>query len=356
MKKQIITLFAAVLAAIFVNIIAGAAIATVLGFSIITGAVAFVSYGVVINIVKHVTGQQEVKGLALAGLAKEIWLAELMKKLRFDTGFFSRARDLSAYVNNDVINFTEAGADPGVIEDYDHVDPLAVADDEDTPKTVSLKSFSTERSKITASAQQTRAYSIMTDRMERHATTLMQAMAKYAAYQWAPSANGTYTPIIRTSGATANSRKKITLQDVLDFEKALNNLDCPGNRIMVFNPTDLGDLKAEDKNLFKSFTPDQMQQGFPLFSLTCYVTTATPRYATDGAPARKAWSAANEDTDLLSSFGFIENEVCRAGGSIEVFKTLATAEFQADFISTRAAFIAATMRGKYVGAIVAKSA
>ena len=357
MKKQTIKLFAAVVMAMIANTLIGGAVAFVLGFSILIGAVTFIAMGVAFNVIKQVTGSRELKGgLALAGLAREIYLSELIKQVRFDTSFMSRGRDLSAYVVNDTINFAEAGADPGIVEDYDHDEALPIANDEDTPKSISLKSFSTERSRITETQQGTRAYDIMVDRVSRHAATINQNIAKYTANKWAPNSADAFNPIIRTSGDTVNSRKKITLSDVIAFETAMNNLDTEGTRILVLNPTDLGNLKAEDKNLFKSFVPEQMQQGFPLFSFMCYVSTGGPRYTTDGAPTKKAWNAANEDTDLLASFGFIENEVCRAKGSIKLFKNLDDAAYQASFISARTAFIAATMRGKYVGAIVAKSA
>ena len=135
----------------------------------------------------------------------------------------------------------------------------------------------------------------------------------------------------------------------------MRNLDVDGSRILVLNPTHLGHLQSEDKDLFKGYVPTDPNASFKLFGFECFVSTAVPRYITDGAPAIKAWDAANEDTDLIASFAFVANEVARAQGSIKFFKDLDTASHQASFISARVAFIAKQLRAKYVGAIVAKT-
>ena len=54
-------------------------------------------------------------GVALAGLNREIWLAELMEGFYADDLFLSECRDLSPFVDNDIINLAEAGVNPEVI-------------------------------------------------------------------------------------------------------------------------------------------------------------------------------------------------------------------------------------------------
>lgn len=354
-KKSTVTLILGILQAVLFNTFVGVAVAAVFEANIVASVLGVNFIGVAINSLKAFAPQLNYMlgtGILTAGLAREVWLAELLKHYRPNGAWLGRARDLSAYVQNDVINFAEAGADPGIVEDYDHVDPLAVANDEDTPKTVSLKSFSTERSKITESAQDARAYSIMSDRVMRHADTLNMNILKYSAKQFAPAANGTYTPIVRTTGADYGDFKKAKLDDIIELDIAMRNLDVEGARILVLNPTHLGHLMSEDKDLFKAFVPTDPNGSFKLFGFECFVSTATPRYSNNASPAIKAWNAANEDTDLIASFAFVANEVGRAQGTIKLFKDLDTAEYQASFISARSRFIAAQLRSKYVGALV----
>lgn len=362
MKTKRKTTVANVLYAILFNTLIGVALSVAFEFNAVAGAVGVNAVGVGFNMLRHSEYAQHFfptihfampEGIVTAGLAKEVYLAELLQQYRPNGAWLGRARDLSAYVSNDVINFAEAGADPGIVEDYDHVDPLDVANDEDTPKTVSLKSFSTERSKITETAQDARAYSIMSDRVMRHANTLNMNILKYAAKEFAPAANGTYTPIVRTSGADYGDFLKAKLDDIIALDTAMRNLDVDGPRILVLNPTHLGHLQAEDKDLFKGFVPSDPNASFKLFGFDCYVSTATPRYTTNAAPAIKAWNAVNESTDLIASFAFVASEVCRAQGSIKLFKDLEDPAYQASFISTRVRFIAKQMRAKFVGALVA---
>lgn len=343
------------LMAVLFNTIFGIAIAAVSGIDIAPCVISVNAVGIGMNLLKAGMGLNAGYSALYVGLATEVYTAELVKKYRPNGSFLAKARDFSAYVSNDRINFAEAGADPDVEFNYDHVDVLPIADDEDTPKTVDLDAFSTHRSKITESQQDARAYAIMADRVQRHADTINEKILKYSATAFAPDANGVLTPIVRSSGAASGGFKKLTLDDVIAMDVAMRNLDVPGARILVLNPTHLGHLQSEDKDLFKGYVPANPDASFSLFGFEVFVSTATPRYTTDGGPVIKAWNAAAEDTDLIASLCFVSSEVARAKGSIKVFKDMDTASYQASFISARARFIAQKLRGKYVGALVAKT-
>lgn len=358
--KTTVQLILGIIMAVLFNTFVGVIIAAFFGANPIGFMIGMNVIGLSLNMVRNQMGENALgayPGILTEGLATEIYLAELLRKFRPDAAFLARARDFSAYVNSDKINYAEAGADPGIVVDYDHTDPLDVADDEDTPKEISLKSFSTERSRVTETQQDARAYQILADRMQRHADTQNESILKYSATAFAPASNGTYTPIIRTTGAAdaSGSFKMLKLADVIELDVAMRNLDVTGPRILVLNPTHLGHLMKEDKDLFKGFVPNNPNASFPLYGFECFVSTATPRYITDGAPTRKAWNATQEAGDLIASFAFVGSEVARARGSVKVYKTLEDAAYQASFISTRVRFTAAQLRGKYVGALVAKA-
>jgi hypothetical protein len=358
--KNLFSLLADVLSAVLFNAFIGGAFAFVLGVPLVAGA-ATVNFVYLIPSMVKMANPQYIgtitPGLAFVGLGREVYLAELMKRVRANHSFLAEARDLSAYVQNEAINLADAGADPEVILDYDHVDPLDVTDGEDNPLLISLRSFSTTRSKVTESETDTRAYAIVQDKTQRHAETLMQAIGKYSAHAFAPAQNSDFTPVLETSGSTVSGYKILSLDDVIALNTAMHNLDAEGKRILVLNPTHLGNLQKEDKALFKSFTPEQLVQGFPLFDFKCYVTTSTPTYKLDGGvPKRKAYGAVAESGDLLASFAFIANEVGRATGSLKVFMTKDDPTYQATFFSARQRFLATKMRDKYVAAIVQKAA
>ena len=190
--KKLSILFAVIQAFAF-NAIMGATLSVAVGVPPMFGAVGFNVLGVAQNIIG--AGQAQSTYL-FAGLQKEIWLAELMQKFRPDPAWLKEARDLSAYVQNDIINLADAGADPGVIINYDGTYDIPVASTEDTPKTVQLFNMSTEQDQIKWSATQTRAYDIMTDRVGRHKDTLEVTQLRLASYGIAPLENSASTPVI----------------------------------------------------------------------------------------------------------------------------------------------------------------
>ncbi|MFO0485244.1 MAG: hypothetical protein ACK51A_06235, partial [Sphingobacteriia bacterium] len=52
----------------------------------------------------------------MAGLNKEVWLSLIKEQFYPDFTFLNEALDLSAFVQNDVINLAEAGVSPNVLK------------------------------------------------------------------------------------------------------------------------------------------------------------------------------------------------------------------------------------------------
>ncbi len=355
--KSTLSLIAASLLAIVFNFIMGAVAGLMLGVNPLATATGLVSLSFAFDALKITTGAQTGFNGFLAGLAREMYLAELLQKYRANPQWLSRARDLSGYVVNvggvDVINLAEAGADPDIIVDYDHIDPLPVADDEDKPLIIPLRSFSTTRSKITATQNDSRAYSIMADRMARHAATQGENVLNYAAFAFAPTTHSSDTPIIETTGGAIGGYKVPKLNDLVDLRTSIRKTNATGNIILVLSDDDFGHLQKEDKELFKSYLPESPEQGFSLLGMTAYVSNVAPRYSLAGDDYTiKAWNSAVEDTDHYATFAFIENEVGRAQGVIKPYFNNDDSAYQASFFSTRNRFIAHKMRNKGVAALV----
>lgn len=348
--KKVSILFAVIQAFAF-NAIMGATLSVAVGVPPMFGAVGFNVLGVAQNIIG--AGQAQSTYL-FAGLQREIWLAELMQKFRPDPAWLKEARDLSAYVQNDIINLADAGADPGVIINYDGTYDIPVASTEDTPKTVQLFNMSTEQDQIKWSATQTRAYDIMTDRVGRHKDTLEVTQLRLASYGIAPLENSASTPVIATSGSVVGGFKAITLNDIIDLNTKFSNEDMNPNGvtpILVLNPQHLNALAKEDKQLFKQFVGIDMAQGFDLFGFKAYKSTVTPLYnKTTGV--RKAYgAAAAPSTDSIASFAFLPKEAGVAKGTLDMFIKNADPTRQSDFFNFAARFFAGSLRGKGLGAI-----
>ncbi len=342
-----------VFASLAFNSVMGAGLALAVGAPPIFGVVGLNALGVIQNVISS-TGAVQYQGFVLAGLNKEVWLAELMQKFRPNPAWLKEARDLSAYVNNDTINLADAGADPGVIINYDGTYDIPVAATEDTPKTIDLYNMSTEQDQIKAALVKTRAYNIMQDRVQRHNDTLEATSLRLAAYGIAPVSDAALTPVLATSGAVVGGFKAITLNDIIDLNTKYSNEDMNPNGIkpiLVLNPNHLAQLAKEDKDLFKQFVGIDMTDGFDLLGFKAYKSTVTPLYnKTTGA--RKAYGAAAAPaTDTIASFAFLPKEAGYAKGTMEMFLKQADPQRQSDFVNFAVRFFAGSMRNKGLGAI-----
>lgn len=349
-KRSVFFTIAALFSAVVFNTAMGAGVAFAVGANPFVGALATNVVGVAIGAISQTPA---VGNLLTAGLVKEIWLAEVMQKFRPNPAWLTKARDLSAYVDNGNLNLAEAGVDPDVILDYDGSSPIPVMTGDDTPLSIPMRRLSTKRDRILSGTQATRIYSIMRDRVARHNKTLEEYRLRYAGTAFSPSANGANTPVLATSGtADVNGFKAMKLNDIIDFHAAIRALNITDELILVLNSTHLGQLRKEDVALFKGFTPQQFTtEGFPLLGFTAFESNSTATYnKTTGA--RKAWgAAAAPSTDTISSFAFVGGEVGYANGKTQFFSKEADPEYQADEFNFAQQFQAVPMRNKGIGAI-----
>lgn len=346
----------ALLTALLFNAFSGAFAATVIGAPPVFGALALNGVGFLQSFMGYTNGV----GVLSVGLNKDVWLGELLQKFRPDPSWLKEARDISMYVNNDVLNLADAGADPGVVINFDGSYDLPVANTEDSDKVIQLYNLSTEQDQIKAALVKTRPYDIMKDRVQRHNDTLQGAQLRLAAYGIAPLSNATYTPVLATTGANDGSGfKAITLNDLIDLNVKFKNENMNINGlkpILVLHPTHWGQLVKEDKALTKLFIDADSEKGFDLCGFKCYVSTATPIYnKTTGV--RKAYGAvAAPSTDTISSFAFLPKEAGYAKGTMDMFLKKADPARQSDFINFAVRYFAGSMRSKGIGAIYSVAA
>ena len=129
-------------------------------------------------------------------------------------------------------------------------------------------------------------------------------------------------------------------------------MDVPQEgRVLVLSTQHKQDLLEQDVNLFKSFT--NLGNGLigKLYNFDIYVSTQTPTYnGTTGA--KNAWGAAAASTDVYASFYFLETEVMRAKGTMDMFSRLRDPEARGDIVGFQQRFLAMPIRNKYIGAVI----
>ena len=327
----------------FLNLFFNLAIAIIIGT--IASVPLAVSAAVSIGAGTFLSFMPNVSGMLMAGLQKEIWTDILLEKFYPENSFINEARDMSALVEFNKINLAEVGASPDVLVDNTSY-PIAVTSRTDVPKELALKTLDTTSTVIRNVEAMELAYDKMASVIYGHKQELLKTACKLAAWNYAPSANATNTPVLMAKGALANGKRQLTFEDLLRLMVAFNNLDFPADgRILVLNPQHESDLILQDLTLYKSAIVAGNVFGFKL-----YRTSATPVYnASTGVKA--AYGAAAAVTDAISSFGFHKDEVMKAIGTTEMFAKYADPDNKGDVINFQMRFVALPLRIKAIAAI-----
>jgi len=105
------------IAAIAFNTIVGFAIALICGFAPLIGAIAANLLMLALAVIKQFYTGKPIfyKGFALAGLLKEVWIGKLMERFYPDGSWLLESEDMTAFVENNVINLADCGIDPVVL-------------------------------------------------------------------------------------------------------------------------------------------------------------------------------------------------------------------------------------------------
>lgn len=310
-----------IVVAVAFNCFTGSMLATAVGANPKNGALLMNGVALLPQITHWIypTMVQSTQGMFFAGLYKEIWLDALKDNFYPASGFLSRSTDMSAFVENEVINLAEIGADPAVLRNNTTY-PIAVADRTDSPLALPLDIYDTENTRIRNAKNVEIAYDKVASVVKQHKNALLKRFTMQAAHSWAPASNATNTPVLAATGADNGlGNRKLTIKDVISLMQKFDSLDYPREgRILVLNPMHHADLLQEDKDLFKSFANASSGTIMNLYGFEVYVSTATPRF-NKSTGAKVAFGAASAGTDTVASFAYLETEVMRCEGTYEMF-------------------------------------
>ena len=290
------------------------------------------------------------------GLNKEVWLAEIMEGFYADDMFLSECRDLSAFVDNDIINLAEAGVDPDVLINNTTY-PINIADRNDVPLTIEIDRFDTENTQIVKADQVELAYDKLASVTAGHKNSLRMKIMEKGAHAIAPASNGTFTPLLTATGADNGSGlKRLTWSDVRRLQTKFNNAEIPAEgRIIIFSEQHLEDLEFEDLDRFNKVMDKGVICGFKMYSLA---DKRLPKYNKTTGVKVAFGAAAAPTTDSTATIAFHKNEVARAMGSQDMFHSKAENDpiYRRDVIGFAQRAIVIPIRNKGVGAIYSPAA
>lgn len=280
-------------------------------------------------------------------LNKQVWTSQIMENFYPKTNFLNKVRDYSGFVDNDRIHIPSAGVDPKVLINNTTY-PIKTVMREDYDNDIELDVFSTENTKVRRPDSLELSYDKLESVLSQHRSTLQVAVAKKAIHAFAPSEDTKDTPVIKTTGATTNSRKRIKFEDILTLKERFDEALIPlEDRYLVLHPKHVTDLMLEDLELFKDLT--DLKDGEPrrFAGFGCYSFPFMPVYSN---LSKVAFSEEMEGS--FASVAFHAKEVMRADGSIYMYSRVDDPEERATIVGFDKRFIAVPIRGKGIGAIV----
>ncbi len=290
----------------------------------------------------------------MAGLRKEIWVNQLTKRFYPDSSFLKYTKDFSALVENDVINMTDVGVDPNVLINNTTY-PIAVVTRTDSNIAITLDLFETENVLVRKPDNIERSYDQLESVLMGHRNVLRSKTGEKAAHAFAPASDSTYTPVIKTTGASLGSGSRLRLQvaDILALKERFDVVDIPlEDRYLILHPSHLTDLILEDVKAFKDITDlvEGLPKRFAGFNILQFSRPAIYNHTT---MVKKAFAAAAAPTtDTFCSFAFHKDEVMKADGAVQLYQRVDDPLERGTIVGFDKRFIALPIRNQAIGAIV----
>jgi len=316
--------------------------ATFFGASAVEASIMFVTLYAV-GVLMYVAAKQSGGRLAFDGLAVEAWIPLVMEDFYPSNSFLTAAYDMSGMVDNDKINFAEAGADPSVLKNNTTY-PIEANVAEDQPLAVELDTYDTDSTIVRNAIAIELAYDQRALYAAKHKKALMKKIGMDAAYAYAAAAHAGTNTVLDLG------ENDSVIDAVIDMQKAYNDFDDDGtNRVLVLNPKHLADIAKEDKVLYKAIMaePGSVFYGFKVFT---YSQNPLYIYATKTKAAQGV--AFDGDIHKVSSITFLGDEVMKAQGTVKLFSQLNDPDIKGDKFNFQMRFLAKTLRNKYAGAIL----
>ena len=291
-----------------------------------------------------------------SGLNKEIWLDELLEGFYADDSFLFECRDLSPFVDNDILNLAEAGVDPDVLVNNTTY-PIPISERADTPLSLEIDTFDTENTMVRHADKAELSYDKLSSLVLGHKNSLRMKIMEKAIHAIAPAADGEFTPLLVATGAdNGDGLKRLTWSDVRRLQKAFNNAEMPAEgRIIVLSQQHQEDLEVEDVDRYNKVVDKGVICGFKIYNLA---DKRLPRYnRTTGAKVAFT-AAAAPSTDVNATVAFQKNEVGRAMGSNQMFHAKAENDpaHRRDVIGFAQRAMVLPLRNKGIAAIYSPAA
>ncbi|OQY03193.1 MAG: hypothetical protein B6I20_05595 [Bacteroidetes bacterium 4572_117] len=294
------------------------------------------------------------QGVLNAGVYTEVWVGEVVKAFKVEGSFLAKVPQYDRYVKNDVIHLVEIGAKPEVLINNTTypLTPQALGDS-DIP--IGLDKLETVPTAITKDELYAISYAKIQAAIELHKDSLIESALNRAIHAFAPAADATGTPVVRsTGGNNGNTFNRVLIADLIKLKRKFDDLKIPndGNRILVLCPQHVEDLLLVSESFQKQYQDIKSGKVLNLYGFEIHEYVNMPKY--DGSFDKKAFGAAAAGTDRDASVAFYAKRMFRAKGSADMSYSEAKKDplNKRNLVSFDQRFIALPKTQEAIGAIV----
>lgn len=262
----------------------------------------------------------------MADIRTQVWSKMLAMNLFQDNSFITKAVNHDAYVANHMVNLATAAVPPVVIRN--RTGAVAATKRTDLASAYELDEYVTTPELIEDRTETETAYNKRNSAVIDHAAALNEAIADHMAYLWGATSSGA---IVRTTGdnrtaiasGATGTRKMITLDDILNLRRALDNQKVPEQGRILLLPSEMyNDLLTIDKFLSAEYNQTgKLPEGVAnkIFGFNIYKRQGTLSYTNAATPVKRDPTASALATANAAALAWHPKFVCRALGSVKVF-------------------------------------
>jgi len=293
------------------------------------------------------------KGVVTAGVYTEVWTGEMVKQLRADNEapWLDGLPDYSAFSENEIIHLVDIGADPNVlINNTTYPIPVVSVVDGDIP--LSLDKFQTEATRVTDDELKAISYPKMQSVIERHRESISISKYRKAIHAFGPQTNTAKTPVIATTGANDNGRRRIIRADIINLKKRFDEAGVPiDGRRLVLCSDHVADLLMCDQKFADQYHNYTTGKILNMYGFEIYEYMSNPHYSNAGA--KIAFTGTPSVGQYQASIAFYTKRMFKATGTTRFYYSDAATNptMQESVCNFRHYFIALPKKQEAIGAI-----
>ncbi|MCW5900483.1 MAG: hypothetical protein KIT10_14560 [Flavobacteriales bacterium] len=261
------------------------------------------------------------QGVANAVALLQLWESAIINPFDADSRFLDGVQEKNQYVNKNIINLTEIGADPDVLVN-NTVYPIPSDQRTDNNIPLALNKYETTNTTITDDELYAIPYDKPGSVVSRHRIRLNTFFLAHAAYNLCIQEDTATTPLLRTTGPDdGTGRRRLLPADLIRLQLAMDQIDAPddeGERRLILNAQHCADLLIADLSFAQQF--HNAKKGLiseNYYGFRTYKYTKNPLITAAGQ--RKAFGSAAVSGDQKATVAFLTSRSFKASGTMKFY-------------------------------------